>query len=131
MEIKHKVFVGINTLEDLALDRSKYFDKERHQQTDEWWIGKCFGSRDAWDFIGATLKAKGESIMPAFIAECYMMSKDKEAAPDLDDNSAGYYSGQKDVYKAALRAIGNEDLINLVDDGKYDPEQYMAATLGR
>lgn len=43
MEIKHKVIVGINTLEELALDRSKYFDKERHQQTDEWWIGEWLG----------------------------------------------------------------------------------------
>jgi hypothetical protein len=28
MELKHKVFVGINTLEELALDRSNYFEKE-------------------------------------------------------------------------------------------------------
>ena len=126
MELKHKLFVGINTLEELAQDRAAYFDKEiANQGDDKWWIGKCAGSRDAWIFISATIEAKGEDIMPAFIAENYMFALQDEKQSGLDDESAGHIDGEKDVYKAALRAIGRDDLINLVEDGKFDPEEHL------
>ena len=131
MELRCKKF-GCYTLEELCKSRVEYFSEELEKQTDEWWIGKCSGSRETWRFIGATLEAKGENFMPVFLAEGYMMSKlQNELNEGMDDRTSGFADGQMNVYKAVLLDIDRSDLISLVDAGGFDPEQYMANMMGR
>lgn len=116
---------GCSTLEDLAKNRAAYFNEHLQTETDPYWIGKISGSRDAWHFIDATIHAKGEAIIPAFLAECYMLEKQKEQEPDLDVQREGYITGSKEVYCRALKDIDRQDLIDMVDAGEFEPEQYM------
>lgn len=137
MELKNVTMTfGCKTVEELCKNREKYFSEELEKQTDPWWIGNCSGSRETWRFIGATLEAKGEEIFPIFLAEGYMTALNDEAFADLaskgfSDKMCGFIAGQKSVYKRVLLDIHREDLVNLVDEGKFDPEQYMASMMGR
>lgn len=151
MELKNVTMTfGCKTVEELCKNREKYFSEELEKQTDPWWIGNCSGSRETWRFIGATLEAKGEDIFPIFLAEGYMTALNDEAVAvrsdstgddrglyndlalkGLSDRMCGFIAGQKSVYKRVLLDIHREDLVNLVDEGKFDPEQYMASMMGR
>lgn len=132
MELKNVTMTfGCKTVEELCKNREKYFSEELEKQTDPWWIGNCSGSRETWRFIGATLEAKGEDIFPIFLAEGYMTALNDEALKGLSDKMCGFIAGQKSVYKRVLLDIHREDLVNLVDEGKFDPEQYMASMMGR
>lgn len=132
MELKNVTMTfGCKTVEELCKNREKYFSEELEKQTDPWWIGNCSGSRETWRFIGATLEAKGEDIFPIFLAEGYMTALNDEALKGLSDRLCGFIAGQKSVYKRVLLDIHREDLVNLVDEGKFDPEQYMASMMGR
>lgn len=132
MELKNVTMTfGCKTVEELCKNREEYFSEELEKQTDPWWIGNCSGSRETWRFIGATLEAKGEDIFPIFLAEGYMTALNDEASKGLSDRMCGFIAGQKSVYKRMLLDIHREDLVNLVDEGKFDPEQYMASMMGR
>lgn len=141
MELKNVTMTfGCKTVEELCKNREEYFSEELEKQTDPWWIGNCSGSRETWRFIGATLEAKGEDIFPIFLAEGYMTALNDEATAGLyndlalkgfSDKMCGFIAGQKSVYKRVLLDIHREDLVNLVDEGKFDPEQYMANLIGR
>lgn len=132
MELKNVTMTfGCKTVEELCKNREQYFSEELEKQTDPWWIGNCSGSRETWRFIGATLEAKGEDIFPIFLAEGYMTALNDEALKGLSDRLCGFIAGQKSVYKRVLLDIHREDLVNLVDEGKFDPEQYMASMMGR
>jgi len=141
MELKNVTMTfGCKTVEELCKNREQYFSEELEKQTDPWWIGNCSGSRETWRFIGATLEAKGEDIFPIFLAEGYMTALNDEATAGLyndlalkgfSDKMCGFIAGQKSVYKRVLLDIHREDLVSLVDEGKFDPEQYMASMMGR
>lgn len=131
MELKHKVFVGINSLEELCEDRESYFEKEyiqSRQGSNQYLKGLSLGSKDAWHYIGDTLKEKGEGDIHIFLAENYKSALEASKQTGLDENSAGYIDGGKNVYQAALRDIGRDDLINMVEDGSFDPNLVESAS---
>lgn len=123
----------VEELKNKANEKFKQAEYLQDKAETEYDRNKCHGLVNAWVRIAATLTHPGVLVapVPIFLAEGYDNYRRAQGAFDADDARIGEPCGEAEAYKEALELLDEAGLIEKVENGTFDVNDYLMESQGR